>query len=133
DRLMLPEWKRIHGELIVAADAAPCIEDFQRWPIRFRDHPLVSMKVDPSNVTDEWFADALAYRRRAGLAGEMPAHQLFWADRDGNLPWVEGPFSVTLQWLQPPLYDPDIRLDDVRPKKDDLRHGADVLRLCNPR
>ncbi len=93
DKLMLPEWKRIYGELIIAADAAPCIEDFQRWPIRFKNHPLVSMKVDPTNVTDDWFEDALSYRRRAGLSAEMPAHQLFWADRDGNPPWVEGRFS----------------------------------------
>lgn len=133
DKLMLPEWKRIYGELIIAADAAPCIEDFQRWPIRFKNHPLVSMKVDPSNVTDDWFEDALSYRRRAGLSAEMPAHQLFWADRDGNPPWIEGRFSLTLQWLQPSLYEHDIKLADARPRKDDLRHRADVLLLSNPR
>lgn len=133
DRQMLPEWRRMHSELIIAANAAPCIEDFQRWPIRFKDHPLVSVKVDPSNVTDDWFKDALAYSRRTGLTGEMSAHQLFWADRDGNMPWVEGRFSLTLQWLQPPLYEPDVRPGDARPKKDDLRHRAEVLLLSNPR
>jgi hypothetical protein len=40
---------------------------------------------------------------------------------------------MTLQWLQPPLYEPDIRLSYVRPRKDEVRHGADVLRLSNPR
>ena len=130
---MVPEWRRIHVELILAADAAPCIEDVQRWPITFKNHPLVSVRVDPSNLTDEWFGHALAYRRRAGLTEEMPAHQLFWADRDGNLPWDEAPFAMTLQWLQPPLYEPDIRLSDMRPRKDEVRHGADVLRLSNPR
>ena len=133
DRQMMQEWRRIHSELIIAADAAPCIEDVQRWPIAFKGHPLVSIKVDPSNVTDDWFKDALSYRRRVGLTEEMPAHQLFWTDRDGNLPWDEGKFSLTMQWLQPPLYEPDIRPDDVRPRKDDVRHGADVLRLSNPR
>lgn len=133
DKLMMHEWQRIHKELIIATDAAPCIEDFQRWPIRFKNHPLVSVRVDPSNLTDDWFADALEYRRRAGLSGEMPAHQLFWTDRDGNPPWVDGKFALTLQWLQPPLYEPDIRRGDARPRKDDLRHRADVLLLSNPR
>lgn len=133
DRQMLPEWKRIHRELIVAADAAPCIDDFHRWPITFKNHPLVSVKVDASNLTEAWFGEALAYRARAGLTGEMPAHQLFWSDRDGNPPWVEGRFALTMQWLQPPLYEPDVRPDDMRPRKDDVRHGADVLLLSNPR
>ena len=80
-----------------------------------------------------WFGEALAYRARAGLTGEMPAHQLFWSDRDGNPLWVEGRFALTMQWLQPPLYEPDVRPDDMRPRKDDVRHGADVLLLSNPR
>lgn len=132
-KTMLPEWRRIHNELIIATNAMPCIEDVQDWPIEFKGHPLISVKVDQSNVTDDWFRDALSYHRRAGMTEDLPAHQLFWADREGNLPWDEGKFSVTLRWLQPPLYEPGIRPGDARPRKDDLRHGADVLLLSNPR
>ena len=134
DPMMKREWQRIYNELIVATDAVPAIEDFQRWPIKYRGHSLVSAKVDPSNVTSDWFEDALLHRQRAGLPDEMPmsAHQLFWTDRAGNFPWNEGRFSLTHRWLQPPLHQPHVKPGDARPRKDDLRHRAEVLVLCNP-
>lgn len=132
DPMMLRELQRIYDELIIAVDAVPAVEDFQCWPIKCKGHPVVSVKVDPSNVTDDWFEDALAYRKRLGLSGEMPAHQVFWTDRRGNFPWDEGRFSVTHRWLQPPLYQPNVRPRDMRPRKDSLRHQAEVLVLCNP-
>jgi hypothetical protein len=92
----------------------------------------VSRKIDPSNINDDWFEDPLECRRLAGVAEEMLAHQLFWADPDGNMPWDEGPHAMTLRWLQPPLYQPNIRPSDERPKKEGLRHRAEVLTLCNP-
>lgn len=131
DQLMLRELQRIYDELIVAVDAVPAIEDFQRWPITCKGHAVVSVKVDPSNVTGEWFEDALSYRQRLGLSDEMPAHQLFWTDRRGNYPWDEGRFSVTHRWLQPPLYRPNVKPGEM-PRKDSLRHRAEVLVLCNP-
>ena len=131
--IMLRELQRIYDELIIAADALPSIEDFQRWPIEFRGHSLVSVKVDPTNVTSDWFEEALWHRKRAGLSEEeMPAYQLFWPDRGGNWPWNEGRFPVTHRWLQPPLYEPNVRPGDPRPRKDTLRHRAEVLILCNP-
>lgn len=133
DPMMKRAWERIYDELIIATDAVPCIGDSQLWPITYRGHSLVSVKVDPSNVTDDWFRDALLCRERAGLSDEdMPAHQLFWTDRVGNFPWDEGRFSITHRWLQPPLYEPDIKPGDSWPRKDELRHRAEVLVLCNP-
>lgn len=135
DKMMKRDWQRIYDELIVATDAVPAIEDFQRWPIEYRGHPLVSVKVDPSNLTSDWFEDALLHRRQAGLSEEdtpMSAHQLFWADRAGNFPWSEGRHSVTHRWLQPPLHQPDVRPGDARPRKDSLRHRTETLILCNP-
>ena len=132
EKIMMRELQRIYDELIIATDAVPSIEDFQRWPIKFKGHSIVSVKVDPSNVTSDWFEDALSYRQRAGLSGEMTAHQLFWTDRLGNFPWDEGRYSLTHRWLQPPLYQPDIKPGGGRRKKEDVRHRAEVLVLCNP-
>jgi hypothetical protein len=135
DPMMRLDWQRIYRELIVATDTVPAIEDVQRWPIEYRGHPLVSVKVHRSNLAAGWFEEALFHRKRAGLSDEAPltAHQLFWADRDGKFPWEEaGRHSITHRWLQPPLYEPDVRLGDTRPRKDSLRHRAEVLILCNP-
>ncbi len=135
DPMMRLDWQRIYRELIVATDTVPAIEDVQRWPIEYRGHPLVSVKVHRSNLAAGWFEEALFHRKRAGLSDEAPltAHQLFWADRDGKFPWEEaGRHSISHRWLQPPLYEPDVRPGDTRPRKDSLRHRAEVLILCNP-
>ncbi len=71
--MMKREWRRIYNELIVATDAAPAIEDFQRWPIGdSAGHPLVSVKVDPSNLTRDWFEDALGHRAAGRLVRRGP-------------------------------------------------------------
>lgn len=135
DRMMKRDWQRIYDELIVATDSVPAIEDFQRWPIEYRGHSLVSVRVDPSNLASGWFEDALLHRKRAGLSEEdtpMSAHQLFWADRAGHFPWDDGKHAITHRWLQPPLHQPDVRPGDARPRKDSLRHRTEVLILCNP-
>ena len=130
DGLMMAEWNRIYNELIEATTPPPQIEGLHRWPIEFNGHPIVSRQVHPSNVTEEWFEDPMECRRLAGLSGLTSVHQLFWADGDGNMPWDDGPFATTQRWLQPPLYQPDVKRGDPRPRLEGLRHRAEVLILC---
>jgi hypothetical protein len=125
---MLQSLSRMYDELITATQTVASVRDIQHWPVKFNGHTTVSRAVHSSNLTDDWFEGALAVRRHAGLTATMPAHQLFWPDREGHFPWDKGA-SATLRWIQPALYQPHVRLEDMRLKHESLRHRAEVLVL----